>query len=107
AVVASELGALQKSVEVLKKSGIDTSQVNKLCHDLKNKLGKETEVQLSGWDSYIAKYKAPELTFKVRAREVKLPLYYETLSHLQIPKVAVPLLSDWGDRLRFLRKENF
>ena len=32
--------------------------------------------------------------------------YRETLSGLSVPKVAAPRLASWGDRLRFLMKEN-
>ena len=48
-----------------------------------------------------------ETVYHVRGKPVKQKLKYESLSHLQIPKIAAPKLRDWGDRLEFLRKENF
>ena len=42
----------------------------------------------------------------VRGREITGANYRESLSHQQIPKIAPPRFDGWGDRLRFLLKEN-
>ncbi|MGA9175400.1 MAG: methylmalonyl-CoA mutase family protein, partial [Thermoactinomyces sp.] len=37
---------------------------------------------------------------------IRVPLFTETLSGTQIPKVALPRFKDWGEILRWLHKEN-
>ena len=44
--------------------------------------------------------------YRVRGKEVTGSNYRQSLSGLNIPKIAVPNLRDWGDRLTFLMKEN-
>lgn len=44
--------------------------------------------------------------YKVRGRDVTGPNYRESLSQLQIPKIATPSFDDWGAQLSFLMKEN-
>ena len=45
-------------------------------------------------------------SYAVRGREITGNNYRESLSHQQIPKIAVPEFTDWGQLLRFLSKEN-
>ena len=45
-------------------------------------------------------------SYRVRGKEVTGSNYRQSLSGLNIPKIAVPNLRDWGDRLTFLMKEN-
>jgi methylmalonyl-CoA mutase len=42
----------------------------------------------------------------VRDKEIKQPLFYTSLSQLQIPKIALPRYEAWGDILRWLLTEN-
>ena len=42
----------------------------------------------------------------MRGKDVVGENYRETLSHQRIPKIAPPRFDSWGDRLRFLMKEN-
>lgn len=61
---------------------------------------------MQSWDNLIKKYKADQFVYQVRDREIKQPLYTESLSGLKIPRVTLPQLQDWGDRFRFLKLEN-
>jgi methylmalonyl-CoA mutase len=61
---------------------------------------------LQQWDEMVNRFKAPLYVFKVRDKEIKIATHTESLSHSQIPKVALPRYSDWGDRLRWLLQEN-
>ena len=47
-----------------------------------------------------------EFSYRVRDREVRGPNYSESLSHLQLPKIATPRFEDWGAQLAFLLTEN-
>ena len=58
------------------------------------------------WDEKVNKYKNPVYTFKVRDREIKMATHTESLSHSQIPKIALPKYQAWGDILRWCLQEN-
>ncbi|TBV26193.1 methylmalonyl-CoA mutase [Meridianimaribacter sp. CL38] len=59
-----------------------------------------------GWNEKVNKYKNPVYTFKVRDKEIKIDTHTESLSHTQIPKVALPKYQAWGDILRWSLQEN-
>lgn len=58
------------------------------------------------WDEKVNKYKNPVYTFKVRDKEIKIATHTESLSHSQIPKVALPKYEAWGDILKWNLQEN-
>ena len=58
------------------------------------------------WEEKVQKYKNPVYTFKVRDKEIKIDTHTESLSHTQIPKIALPKYSAWGDLLRWTLQEN-
>jgi methylmalonyl-CoA mutase len=58
------------------------------------------------WDEKVNKYRNPVYTFMVRDKEIKIQTHTESLSHSQIPKVALPKYSAWGDILRWCLQEN-
>jgi methylmalonyl-CoA mutase len=75
---------------------------------------KHLEEQLDGscrrllreWPETLEQYKQENFIYKVRDKEIKQPLFYTSLSNLQIPKVSLPRYNDWGDILRWLLTEN-
>jgi methylmalonyl-CoA mutase len=58
------------------------------------------------WDEKVNKYKNPIYSFKVRDKEIEISNTYESLSHSQIPKVALPKYQAWGDILKWNLQEN-
>jgi methylmalonyl-CoA mutase len=69
-------------------------------------IGAEGLTLLRGWAGRIEGITAETYTYTVRDREIKGDNYRTSLSHQQIPKIAPPKFDGWGDRLRFLMKEN-
>ena len=61
---------------------------------------------LRQWPETKRSYKEEFFIYKVRDKEIKQPLYYESLSKLSIPKVSLPRYEDWGDILHWLLTEN-
>jgi len=59
-----------------------------------------------GWDDKVSRYKNPIYSFKVRDKEIKIKTHTESLSHSQIPKVALPKYQAWGDILKWCLQEN-
>lgn len=58
------------------------------------------------WNKKVNTYKNPVYTFKVRNKEIKMATHTESLSHSQIPKIALPKYQAWGDILRWNLQEN-
>jgi methylmalonyl-CoA mutase len=58
------------------------------------------------WEATVQRYKNPIYTFKVRDKELQLETHTESLSHSQIPKVALPKYKAWGDLLQWMLQEN-
>ncbi len=79
-----------------------TAQYN----DLEESLDGECKRLLRLWPETKDKYKAENFIYKVRDKEIKQPLYYQSLSKINIPKVSLPRYEDWGDVLRWLLTEN-
>ncbi len=71
-----------------------------------DKLDARSRVILSGWDEMAEAYQQETYTYTVRNRDFTVPLYTESLSGLQIPRVALPKTQDPGERLRFALREN-
>ena len=61
---------------------------------------------ITGWDDKVNRYKDPVYTFKVRDKEIKIETHTKSLSHSDIPKVALPKYQAWGDILRWSLQEN-
>jgi methylmalonyl-CoA mutase len=62
---------------------------------------------LEHWNDKLQQYKGEYYTFKVRDKELKIKTHTESLSHSQIPKVAVPKFEAWGEILQWALQENF
>ncbi|QOC21458.1 methylmalonyl-CoA mutase family protein [Wenzhouxiangella sp. AB-CW3] len=61
---------------------------------------------LQSWPELKASVEAEEYSYEVRGKTISGSNYRESLSRLQIPKIAAPQTADWGDQLVFLMKEN-
>ncbi|NJX14360.1 methylmalonyl-CoA mutase family protein [Tamlana crocina] len=58
------------------------------------------------WEDKLNRYKNPVYSFKVRDKEINIETHIKSLSHTQIPKVALPKYQAWGDILRWCLQEN-
>ncbi len=58
------------------------------------------------WDNIQQRYQNDIYSFKVRDKEIKIETHTESLSHLKIPKVALPKYQAWGDLLKWMLQEN-
>jgi isobutyryl-CoA mutase len=69
-------------------------------------LGQESVAALQALPARLDAIASETYAYDVRGRTVTGDNYSETLSGLRVPKIAVPRLSGWGDRVRFLEAEN-
>ncbi|GAB3825791.1 methylmalonyl-CoA mutase family protein [Hymenobacter jeollabukensis] len=122
AETAQQLYGIQQSLDAVRSLGAahgtggssrDGFQPDQLAaglaqafQEIKLRLDGQNWKLLETWPQKVAAYKAPEFVFKVRDKEIRIQTHSETLSHLQIPKVATPRYSAWGDLLRWQLQEN-
>jgi methylmalonyl-CoA mutase len=61
---------------------------------------------LGEWEEIAQAYKQDELVYLVREKEIRVPLYVESLCHQKIPKISLPDFKDPGETYRWMREEN-
>jgi methylmalonyl-CoA mutase len=114
--VATQVAIARKMYQlqgVIKLLAEDKSRIGSFNGDLHEVLAYYEE-QLDGnckrllreWPNTKLQYQQDNFIYKVRDKEIKQPLFYESLSKLRIPKVALPRYEDWGDILKWLLTEN-
>jgi len=111
AEVAQKLYGIQKSLESIQELELeDKDRLLKGLHETFEKMSLELDPKnlkiIEDWPEKQAKYKNPIYTFKVRDKEIKMETHTESLSHSQIPKVALPKYQAWGDLLKWNLQEN-
>ncbi|MBY0316865.1 MAG: methylmalonyl-CoA mutase family protein [Bdellovibrionales bacterium] len=102
AQVASELGSIEKVKKYAPEKTFDAAK-----EKLSAQLSKDELHSLADWNKKIESYKQDELVYEVRGKKISQPLVVKSLSDTSIRRVVPPQYEDWGDRLRFLRLENF
>ncbi|HKJ49207.1 MAG TPA: methylmalonyl-CoA mutase family protein, partial [Christiangramia sp.] len=117
--IKTEFG--QDQHKYLDKNGIDQDGIYEVAEDSQSDFLKllfaefdKTKMDLDpynwemilAWNDKVTKYKEPVYSFKVRDKEIKIDTHTESLSHTQIPKVALPKYKAWGDILLWCLQEN-
>ncbi|MBW2659542.1 MAG: methylmalonyl-CoA mutase family protein [Deltaproteobacteria bacterium] len=69
-------------------------------------LDKNTVDILRNWQEMKQAYSGEDYVYTVRGREIRVPLYTESLSHSKIPKISLPKFSDPADIYSWMRREN-
>lgn len=109
AKVAHRLHGLKTSLNLL-----PADATAKSAKELLESIYAQTEEQLlpanrriiDGWAEKVKKYTDDNFMYTVRGKEINVQSYTETLSHLKIPKIAMPRYHDWGDVLKWNLREN-
>jgi methylmalonyl-CoA mutase len=110
-VVAEKLYGLQHSIETIKQIAPEDQDrlikgLQELFEKTKLDLDPKNWKLLQEWEEKKKKYSDPVFSFKVRDKEIRIETHTESLSHTQVPKVALPRYSSWGDVLRWCLQEN-
>ena len=108
--VTGKIPTLTKAgLDVVTPSGVEEQFVKLLSAEfdrVKMNLDPYNWEIILTWDEKVNKYKNPVYSFKVRDKEIKIATHTESLSHSQIPKVALPKYQAWGDILKWNLQEN-
>lgn len=109
--VAQRLYSIQKSIDTLTNSEIDDKDrlikgLQEAYSIIELDLDPHNKILIENWPAKVKKYHDPIYSFKVRDKEIKIETHSESLSHSQIPKVALPTYEAWGDLLKWNLQEN-
>lgn len=110
--IAFNLQSINNTIESLKLSKMeDKDRVIKSLQEEATRVALDLDPRnlktLQEFNEKKKNYQNEFYVFKVRDKELKIKTHYESLSHSQIPKVAVPKYTGWGDILKWSLRENF
>ena len=96
------------AAEALTEAGADGTrrELRSAYNHALDEVGAEGVGELKAWPERVRAATDETFSYKVRERVVKGENYTESLSHLRVPKLAVPHLKDWGELLHFILTEN-
>ena len=105
--IARKMYQLQGVIQLLKdENNLGVENLEQHYAYQEEQLDGECRKLLREWPHTKHQYQQDHFIYKVRDKEIKQPLFYESLSNLRIPKVALPRYEDWGDILKWLLTEN-
>jgi methylmalonyl-CoA mutase len=112
AEVAEKLYSIKNTIQAIGESKM--ADKDRLIKSLQEEYAR-IELDLEGhnkklletWTERKSNYQNEYYVFKVRDKEIKIKTHYESLSHTQVPKIAVPRFNAWGDVLKWNLQENF
>ncbi|MCF8025768.1 MAG: methylmalonyl-CoA mutase, partial [Desulfobacteraceae bacterium] len=90
-------------------SGDTDSLMERLKREIEaaeSEIAPESKKILSEWEQIKSDYSGDELVYQVRGKEIRQPLYAESLSGSRIPRIALPEFTDPGEIYTWMRKEN-
>jgi methylmalonyl-CoA mutase len=111
AEIAQKLYSLRKSIETLENTEVDDKdrlikRLEETYEQVKLDLDPRNWKLLEEWPDKVKKYRDMVFSYKVRDKEIKIETHSKTLSHTQVPKVALPRYEAWGDLLKWNLQEN-
>ncbi|MHB1921681.1 MAG: methylmalonyl-CoA mutase family protein [Chitinophagaceae bacterium] len=109
--IASQMYQLSGSIQILKKnSSFPNPGQYRILEDqierLKQHLDPDCKKLLEDWEEKKAKYSREYFSYQVRGKTIQVPLFFESLSHSKIPKIALPKFQEWGEILQWQLTEN-
>ncbi|MCP4551193.1 MAG: methylmalonyl-CoA mutase family protein [Bacteroidetes bacterium] len=106
--IAQRLYCIHNAINELdpKENKLSIEILEKKYSDLKRDMDGHNVQLVNEWPERKKSYSESIFTYEVRGHEVKVETYTESLSHLKIPKIALPQYDGWGDVLKWLLKEN-
>jgi isobutyryl-CoA mutase len=109
--IADKLYGLQSSIDTLSEAKTPdhglTDALKNAYKEIELNLDPRNKQILETWEQKKDLFRNEYYVFKVRDKEIKIKTHTESLSHTQVPKVAVPKFKAWGDILRWALQENF
>ncbi len=111
ALVARQRQQLQSSLTILRSENatdsIDAEDLfNAAIEKREQQLDAKIQALLAAWPEIAERYRQDEFVAKVRDKEIRTQLVFDSLSGTRIRKVSLPQFEDHGELLKFLMLEN-
>ena len=107
AEVAGQLQALQTAQRLLEQGGAPApTDLTSKAREIQLEMDPKVLEWLENWPELRARYEAEVYTYQVRGKAIDVDTTTRSLSHVNIPKIAVPRLSGWHDLTRWALQEN-
>ncbi|MBI39725.1 MAG: methylmalonyl-CoA mutase [Leptospiraceae bacterium] len=105
--LADQVQSLQKAQEALDaRSGDIADGLAQRSQELREQIDHHLLEFLEKFPELQKAYEAETFTYNVRNKEITQRIQYESLSGLQIPRVALPSTESWSELTRFYYLEN-
>ena len=101
----AELARKMYHIEGVKKI-ISNETLDAEYQKAEKELWQENIDFLKTWDDTKKAFHEEFYSYFVRGKEIKVETSTESLSHLRIPKIALPKYTDWGDLIKWKGQEN-
>lgn len=101
----AELARKMYHIEGVKKI-ISNETLDTEYQKAEKELWQENIDFLKTWDDTKKAFHEEFYSYFVRGKEIKVATSTESLSHLRIPKIALPKYNDWGDLIKWKGQEN-
>lgn len=106
ALIAKKMYLIEGAKALITDDEHTTDKLEKVFLKTKKELSEENRLFLQGWHHFKEEMQQDTFSYLVRGKEIKVETKYESLSHLKIPKIALPKFQDWGDLVRWKGQEN-
>ncbi len=106
AEAAQRLYGIQTAIDTVADAGLKKALHEEFEKQKLNLDPRNWKLVVEDWEAKVKKYRDPVFTFKVRDKEIGIKTHTESLSHLQVPKIALPKYKAWGDLLKWILQEN-
>ena len=104
--VARERQQLVETRRMLGEQQAEVESLDTLIETREQALDDASRKLLEQWPAIRESYSGDEYVVRIRDREIRTGLKYETLSGSSIPKVSLPSFEDHGELLKWLLLEN-
>ncbi|MEZ7528563.1 methylmalonyl-CoA mutase family protein [Cloacibacterium normanense] len=106
ALIAKKMYLIEGAKALIEDDEHVHDKLEKVFLKTKKELSEENRLFLQGWHHFKEEMQQDSFSYLVRGKEIKVETKYESLSHLKIPKIALPKFQDWGDLIRWKGQEN-
>jgi methylmalonyl-CoA mutase len=103
---ARERQSLETARSLFERAGKPVAEFGELISAKAGELSSASIKLLDQWPKTRELYAADEYVVRIRDKELRTKLNYESLSGTKVRKVSLPRFEDDGEILRFLMKEN-
>ena len=97
------------AIEDILNDGLDkgtAAELRSRLAEIRGRIGKDNLDLVKNWEKQAPRYQAKSFSYTARDKKIQVSLKKESLSGLEIPKLALPAFNDRGELYAWLRREN-